>query len=248
MRYFIRLSYKGTQYAGWQRQPNALSVQEVIEDKLSLFLRQPIEVVGCGRTDAGVHASDFFLHLDVEESLPQNFQYRLNQILPNDIAFREIILVEADAHARYSATSRGYIYYLHLDKNPFLDQQSTYYPRAKKVDPQLVQEAAQSIIEYEDFFPFCKSGSDVKHTRCEMTKSEWIFHEDRWEYHIEANRFLRGMVRLITGMCMLVGAGQLTVEQVHQALTDQTRLPKDLSMPPEGLFLTKVAYPEHLFK
>ncbi|MEM1248857.1 MAG: hypothetical protein AAGK22_20925 [Acidobacteriota bacterium] len=131
---------------------------------------------------------------------------------------------------------------MHWEKNPFLNTQSTFYPRAKKADQALMQKAAQGLLEYEDFFPFCKSGSDVKHTRCTLTRSEWIFSDNRWAYHIEANRFLRGMVRLITGMCLLVGMGQLTLEELHRAMIDQKRLPKDLSMPPEGLFLKKVAY------
>lgn len=244
MRYFVRLAYKGSNYFGWQRQPRQISVQQVIEETLSKMLSRPIEVTGCGRTDTGVHASDYVLHFDSQSDLPNNFLYRVNKMLPDDIAFYVVKAVHDDAHARYDAISRSYEYRIGLFKDPFLKDFRWNYPYDYQTDWSLVQEAAQLITPYKAFFPFCKSNTDVKTMNCDIRSSHWQYNSDRkeWVYAIEADRFLRGMIRLIVGMCVTVGRNKLSLSDVKTALENQTRLPIPLSAPPEGLYLKAINY------
>ena len=244
MRYFVELAYRGTHYHGWQRQPNGISVQEELEKAFSTILNTPIQVVGCGRTDAGVHASQFFLHFDSPQKLPDNFVSRLNKFLSSDIGIFRIFKVPVSAHARFDAFYRSYAYHVHFNKDPFLADRSLFFYSGNHIDHILLQDAAKTLLKYQDFFPFCKTGHDVKTLRCELHHSEWEFGEGRLTYHIAANRFLRGMVRLIVGMCLNVGLGKMSIEDVRIALENQTRLPKSWSVEPQGLFLTEVRYPE----
>lgn len=244
MRYFLELAYNGAAYAGWQRQPNAPSVQQAIEEVLSLMLRVPIELTGCGRTDAGVHASRYLAHFDFEGGLPANLLYRANKLLPPDIVLYRMDPVADQAHARFDAFYRAYRYDLVLEKNPFRQQTATFLPVAARADRELVQQAAGLLLEFSEFAPFCKTGSDAKTMRCELYRSEWEFGPKEWHYHIAANRFLRGMVRLSVGMCINVGLGKLSLEEVRRALQEQSLLPKSQSAPPEGLFLTEIRYPD----
>lgn len=244
MRYFIELSYNGTRYAGWQRQPNAMSVQQIIEEKLAILLRQPISVIGCGRTDAGVHASQFFLHFDFEKPFPEHFMERMNKLLPADIAFHRIVEMADNAHTRYDAVKRAYAYHLGFYKNPFTTETAYFFPQWSKLNIDRMQAAAALLLHYDAFYPFCKSNTDVKTMNCQLFRSEWevLPHQKGMIFHIEANRFLRGMVRLITGMCLNVGMGKLSINTVQTALDRQERLNKSLSAPPNGLFLTEVIY------
>lgn len=244
MRYFSELAYKGTNYNGWQRQPNAPSVQQTIEEALATILNTAIEVVGCGRTDTGVHASQYFLHFDFEGKFPKEFLRRLNKLLPPDVAFRSIYEVAADAHARFDATRRSYEYHIVLDKNPFLIDTAWHFPFFEKLDMEKTQAAAALLLNYGAFQPFCKSNTDVHTMECALHRSEWIFDEAerRLVFHISANRFLRGMVRLIVGMCLNVGLGKVELNEVRQALDQQVLLKKSWSVPAEGLFLTEVRY------
>lgn len=242
MRYFIHLAYNGADYAGWQRQPHALAVQQELEDALSLMLGVATEVVGCGRTDAGVHASNYVAHFDAERPLPEDLHIRLNKFLPPSIAIFRIEPVASDLHARFHAHYRAYVYHLNLQKDPFRQKTSFYYPRARLMDQALVQQAAALLLEYDAFLPFCKTGSDAKTMHCTLYRSEWIFGETSWEYHIAANRFLRGMVRLAVGMCLNVGSGQIDLQTVRLALNQQERLKKSWSVGPEGLFLREIRY------
>lgn len=243
MRYFIELAYNGAAYYGWQVQPEQVSVQETITRALALILRSPeLEIMGCGRTDTGVHASQYFAHFDFAEEFPRGFVSRLNKFLPKDIAIRRIFPVADDQHARFDAHYRAYQYHLTWQKDPFRQETSFYLYRAQHFDQALIQAAAKLLLEYEAFFPFCKTGSDAKTMRCTLFRSEWEFKDDEWVYHIAANRFLRGMVRLIVGMCLSVGEGKLSLAQVREALDKQEHLPKSLSIAPEGLFLTEVRY------
>lgn len=246
MRYFAHLAYCGTRYAGWQRQPepHALSVQEVIESAMSTILGGGIEVTGCGRTDAGVHAREYVLHFDFEGEFPQGFLTRLNKFLPPDIAFRNIYPVHPEAHARFDATERSYEYLLDLSKNPFAPGLAWFFPFRDRLDFDKVQEAAQLLLPYEEFYPFCKSNTDVHTMRCDLRRCEWEQDEarDRLVFHITANRFLRGMVRLIVGMCLNVGMGQVSLEEVKKAMDTQTRLAKSWSVPGEGLYLGGILY------
>lgn len=244
MRYKLSLSYNGSDFAGWQRQENALTVQEVLEEKISLKLRNEIRVVGCGRTDSGVHASHYVLHFETSESIPENFIYVLNNLLPGSIALHDIEAVSSFFHARFDAIGRQYVYRIHAQKDPFRKEYSYYYPWILQADQEAMHQAARLILQYQYFEPFCKSNSDVKTKRCKLGHAYWIFDEDNnnFEFHIGSDRFLRGMVRLIVGACIQVGIGKMTLEEMRNALDKQEALPKPLSVPPEGLFLTKIKY------
>lgn len=245
MRYFIKLAYNGTRFHGWQSQPNAVTVQEEIEEKMSLILRSKIAIVGCGRTDAGVHAKEYFAHFDTETTLPKNFQYRVNSILSKDIVIKDIFEVATDKHARFDAYHRSYEYHISLNKNPFELETVWQYPyRRDLINFDKMQAAASILMEFQDFNTFCKSNTDVKTTLCEMKRSEWIYdaENERLVYHISANRFLRGMVRLIVGMCINVATGRVTEQQLRQALTHKLPLKLNHSAPAEGLFLTDIRY------
>ncbi|MFK7774506.1 MAG: tRNA pseudouridine(38-40) synthase TruA [Saprospiraceae bacterium] len=251
MRYFAELSYKGTNYNGWQRQPNAPSVQQTIEAAFSLILRTPTEVMGCGRTDTGVHASQFYLHFDLEiipkgfeRDFKKTFLNRVNKYLPTDIAIHRFFEVEENAHVRFDAISRAYEYHLIFEKNAFLAETAFRFPQGKKLDFEKMQAAAKLLLDYEEFFTFCKTKSDAKTMLCDMKRSEWVWEKEgkHLVFHIAANRFLRGMVRLVVGMCLNVGLGKLSIEEVKAALDNQERLKKSYSVPPNGLFLTEVKY------
>lgn len=245
MRYFAELAYNGTRYCGWQRQSNALSVQERLEDAMSTILGGKIETTGCGRTDAGVHASQYFAHFDWEGAIPNGFSGRLNRLLPPDIALYRVFEAAPDAHARFDAVLRSYEYRILLRKDPFYAETAWHFPFFSRLNLDKVQYAAGLLMEYESFFPFCKSETDAKTMRCALSRSEWILDEraGRFTFHISSDRFLRGMVRLIVGMCLNVGLGQVSIDEVRQALEMEQRLQKSYSVPPNGLFLTEVRYP-----
>jgi len=243
MRYFLHLAYNGTRYYGWQRQPSAVSVQETLEDALSTILNSPLEITGCGRTDTGVHARQYYAHFDFEGDFPEAFLRRLNKFLPPDIAVYELLPVADDAHARYDAIHRAYEYHLTFSKDPFRVETRYFYPFPVRLQLDAMNEAAALLLEYENFFPFCKSDTDVRTLRCDLRRSEWLPMPGGLVYHIAADRFLRGMVRLIVGMCLLVGSGKTRLEEVRQAMDQQERLPQAQSAPPQGLFLTEVKYP-----
>lgn len=245
MRYFSELAYNGTDYCGWQRQPNGTTVQEKIEEAFSTILRAPIAVHGCGRTDTGVHASQFFMHFDYEKDYPKGFINRVNKYLPKDIVIKSIFEVATDASARFDAYQRSYEYHLSFNKNPFELDTLYYFPFFKFLDLEKMRQAADLLLNYNEFFPFCKTKSDANHMICDMKRAEWVGDEKegRLVFHISANRFLRGMVRLIVGMCLNVGAGKLELADVKFALDNQVRLKKDLSVEARGLFLTEIKYP-----
>ncbi len=245
MRYFLELSYNGTRFHGWQKQPNSISVQEIVETELSKILQAPIFTTGCGRTDTGVHAKQYFLHFNYTTDFPKNFISRINKMLGKDIAIYRIIPVEEEAHARFDAISRSYEYHITLKKNPF-QTETAYQPYAQANYPlEDLQSAAQLLLGYNEFRPFCKTGGDSKTYKCKLKRAEWILspEKDRLVFHISADRFLRGMVRLIVGMCINVSTGIFSVEEVKKALEHQQFLKKSWSVPPQGLFLTDIKYP-----
>lgn len=244
MRYFSELAYNGTNYHGWQKQPNAFSVQEVIEQAFSTILGAEIEVVGCGRTDTGVHASQYFIHFDFEGNFPKEFLRRVNQFLPKDVVIRRIIPVNDDAHARFNAIRRSYAYHIVLEKNPFETNLAWHFPFFEKLDFEKTQLAAALLLNYTDFQPFCKTNTDVKTVKCRLYRSEWVLNEEQRKliYHITADRFLRGMVRLIVGMCLNAGLGKVSLDEIREAMEQQILLKKSWSVPPHGLFLTEVKY------
>jgi len=245
MRYFLSLSYRGTHYAGWQIQPNAVSVQATVETALGTILRQKMEVTGCGRTDAGVHARYYVAHFDYEGILPPTFLNGLDSLLPKDVAVHEIRSVAPENHARFDAYERSYEYYVSLRKDPFSTETAWHYPQHALLNFEKMQEVAALLPQYSAFFPFCKSDSGLKHFECNLKTAFWEQRpkEHKWVFYITANRFLRGMVRLIVGASIQVGKGQLSVADVQTALEAQKSLKKSLSVPPQGLFLTDVKYP-----
>jgi len=250
MRFFIALSYLGTRYCGWQRQPNAPSVQEAIEEALSTILREKIDLTGCGRTDTGVHARYYVAHFDAANPLPPTFIQGMNSLLPPDIALFSVTAVAAEAHARFDAHERSYAYHITLRKDPFATEQAWHFPLHHQLDVNQMAETAALLLQFQAFAPFCKSNSGVDGFNCSLKTAFWDFQTEphRYVFHITANRFLRGMVRLIVGACVNVGMGKLSLEEVRHALETQTALKKNLSVPAHGLFLTEVKYPEKVFK
>jgi tRNA pseudouridine38-40 synthase len=245
MRYFISLAYLGTHYSGWQVQPNAPSVQATLEASLATLLRHPVGVTGCGRTDAGVHARYYVAHFDTDAAIPDNFLHSLNRILPRDIAVYRIWQVAPDAHARFDAFRRSYEYHITLRKDPFATETAWFFPQHEKLDIGKMQAVAGLLPLYRDFFPFCKTDSGTEGYACmvEIARWEHLPETGRLIFHITANRFLRGMVRLVVGACINAGMGKIAVEDVKLALDAQKMVKKSLSVPPQGLFLTEVVYP-----
>ncbi len=242
-RYRLDLAYNGTDYSGWQIQPNAPTVQATIEQAMSVWFREPIAVVGCGRTDAGVHASKYVLHFDHEnKGIGSDDLYHLNQILPSSIALHSIDMVAEDFHARFDAKQRGYTYFLSTKKDPFKEDVSFYYPRIQIQQLDLLNQAAAMLLQYDDFSTFCKTGSDVEHKLCKLTTAYWKSSHDGLEFHITGNRFLRGMVRLIVGMCLRVAEGKITLQDLAEAMETQAPLNHAWSVPAKGLFLAEVSY------
>ena len=246
-RYFFEIAYNGSAHNGWQKQPNAPTIQEDIEKLLSKLYQEEIQIMGCGRTDTGVHASQYFFHADINDSIEQEkLLYKLNRMSGDHLAFFNMIKVAHDAHTRFNATQRSYVYQLTTSKDPF--SSSLYLGDSRKFDLSKLNQAALVLLEYKAFYPFCKSHSDVKTFNCNLTRSEWIqTNKTSYEYHISANRFLRGMVRLIVGMCFNYMNDLITIDEIKSALEKQERLPKDLSVPPTGLYLNEVKYPEEIF-
>ena len=244
MRYFAELAYNGMNYFGWQRQPKDISVQEVLEQAFTTILANTIEVTGCGRTDTGVHARHYIMHFDFEGTFPERFIDRINKFLPKDIVIYRIWEVPTEAHARFDATHRAYEYHIDFQKNPFAIDTTYYFHFAKQLDLDKMHAAAALLLEYKEFFPFCKTNHDAKTMRCTLFRAEWILHKEQEKlvFHIAANRFLRGMVRLIVGMMLNVGLGKTSLDEVRYALDHQTRLKRSLSVPPQGLYLCDIRY------
>lgn len=243
-RYFLQISYKGTNYHGWQIQPNAISVQEVMEKALSTILREKIAVVGAGRTDTGVHASFFVLHFNSEKTDIDSTQlvYKFNRFLPSDIAAKKIFRVNNEAHARFSAVSRTYKYYISTEKNPF--RAETSYQYTVPLDVQKMNEAAQKLSSYNDFTSFSRLHTDVKTNNCKIYLAEWSREEGQLVFTIKADRFLRNMVRAIVGTLLEVGRGKMSVDEFCKIIETKDRGAAGASAPAEGLFLTHIEYPE----
>ena len=244
MRYFITLSYDGTRYHGWQIQPNGDSIQQRLQEALSTLLRQPVEVVGAGRTDTGVHARKMVAHFDFSPfkgELEGVLAYKLNKLLPQDIAVQEVRQVPDDMHARFSATSRTYHYFIHTYKDPFLRDYSWQIPF--KLDFEKMNEAAQVLLEYKDFTSFSKVNTDTKTNLCDIKEAYWEeVATGQWRFTITANRFLRNMVRAIVGTLVEVGRGRISIEEVRQIIETKDRCSAGESVPGKGLFLVDIKY------
>ena len=247
-RYFIYLAYDGTAYHGWQIQPNGISVQECLMKALSTLLRREVEVVGAGRTDAGVHASLMVAHFDSEESLNTVLMAdKLNRLLPPDISVFRLRPVNSDAHARFDATARTYKYYVTTAKSPFNRQYTARLFHTP--DFEQMNEAARILFEYTDFTSFSKLHTDVKTNNCRVMHAEWTQQDETtWVFTIQADRFLRNMVRAIVGTLLEVGRGKLTMDGFRRVIEQQDRCQAGSSAPGNALFLVDVAYPEALFQ
>lgn len=242
MRYFIHLAYNGANYCGWQTQPGLPTVQQTLEQALTTLLRQPTPIVGCGRTDTGVHASDFYAHFNATDEVDtRQLTFKLNSFLPEDIAIYEIFAVRDNAHARFDATARTYQYHVSDRRLPFkqgLYSRIYYHPNLE-----LMNEGARLLMEYDDFTSFAKLHTQVKTNICHLSIAQWDEREDEWVFTIRSNRFLRNMVRSVTGTLLDLGRGKLTLDGLRQIIERKDRCAAGVSMPPQGLFLTRVEYP-----
>jgi tRNA pseudouridine38-40 synthase len=241
-RFFVHIAYRGSNYHGWQRQPGVLTIQEVMENALSSCLKQKIVCIGCGRTDAGVHASQFFFHFDIEKRWNFDLKFRLNKMLPDDICIFDIDEVFDYPHAQFSAMDRTYEYLIHTQKDPFLSELSAYYP--ERFDILSMQKAVDLISNNKDFVNFCRCPSRHSSTICDI-KSAKLYTQNNGEiirFQITSNRFLQGMVRMIAQSLIDVGTGSQTLTEFEKALSlkQQKRLK---SAYPQGLYLSKVSYP-----
>lgn len=247
MRYFIELSYNGKNYHGWQIQPNEISIQEAIEKALSLLLKETISVVGCGRTDTGVHARQFYLHFDSTEVLDkEKLKFKLNSFLPDDIAIFQIHSVKDDAHARFQAISRSYQYKISVKKDVFRKELSMEVSHTK-LNIELMNKAAGMLLAYSDFKCFSRTKTDVKTYICDISEAYWIQDGHQLIFTISANRFLRNMVRAIVGTLLEVGKERMSLEEFQQVIKSRDRAMAGASVKAKGLFLTEVKYPKHIF-
>jgi len=247
-RYFIYMAYNGTRYCGWQRQPNGVSIQQCIEEALSTVLRRSITITGAGRTDAGVHARCMAAHFDVTEKIeqPSLLMDKLNKILSRDIAILKIVPVTNDAHARFDALARTYIYMLSEKKDPFRNE-FMYRTSLRGVDFDKMNEACAVLFEYTDFTSFSKLHTDVKTHLCRIDTAQWVKTDEVWTFTIKADRFLRNMVRAIVGTMLAIGRGKLTINDFRLIIEAKDRCKAGDSVSPEGLALTEIEYPNHLF-
>lgn len=241
----MELAYQGKAYHGWQKQINATSVQEKIEEALFTICRFPVEITGAGRTDAGVHARQIFAHFDVEETLPSDFIFRMNTLLAPDIAAKDLRKVTNDAHARFDALSRKYEYHIIQEKDPFNIDFAYWVKRPLNLE--LMNRAAKILLEYENFKCFSRSRTDVKTYYCKIETAFWERQENKLIFHIQADRFLRNMVRAIVGTILETGLGKMEVEKIHEIIKSENRSEAGASVPAHGLYLTQVKYPENIF-
>lgn len=241
MRYFIKLAYNGTHYHGWQCQPNASSVQEMMNKAVSTLLNTEINLMGAGRTDSGVHAKEMYAHFDLETSFDiPNLVHKLNSYLPKDIAVYDIIPVQDEAHTRFDATKRTYEYYINTFKDPFLQEQSWYFHQSLDLD--LMNEAAELLFNYTDFQCFSKVNTDVNTFDCTIFEANWKQENGKLIFTISANRFLRNMVRAIVGTLINIGLHKITLADFNAIIKSKNRDKAGFSVPAHGLYLTKIEY------
>mgnify|MGYP000867906367 CR=1 FL=1 len=239
-RYFLELSYKGTNYSGFQTQQNANTVQGEVEKAFKILQRSPVALTGSSRTDAGVHALQNFFHFDFEAEIHPDFVYKMNAILPADIVIKAIYPVGAEQHSRFDASSRLYHYHIYTHKNPFLEDRAYYFPYT--IDMEKLQEAAVLITRYNDFTSFSKRNTQVKTFRCSIIQSQWFWQSDCLIYKVEADRFLRGMVRALTATMLKVGRGKISLQQFQEIIEAKDCTKAHFDVPGHGLFLQKVNF------
>lgn len=248
LRYFIKLAYKGTHYHGWQVQPNAITVQALLSKSFSTVFRVPVEIVGAGRTDSGVHAEEFYAHVDLDNEFNEReIIYSLNALLPNDIVVYQLIKTAENAHARFDATSRSYEYRIFLGKNPFLTETAWQFITTK-LSVEKMNAAAKILETYTNFKCFSRSNSDVRTYNCNIMHAEWKQTDQLLVFHITADRFLRNMVRAIVGTLIEIGKEKMTLAEFELIIESENRSNAGPSAPAQGLFLTQVTYPNTIFK
>jgi len=246
MRYFFEIAYKGTRYHGWQIQKNAVSIQQIYNEALSLMLGEQVETLGSSRTDTGVHANQQYFHLDTEKNLhPEKLKSRLNSFLPNDLTIISIRPVKKDAHARFDAASRSYVYQIIRDKDPFLFETAAII--RKQLDVRLMDQAAKILIGEHDFCSFCRNSKSMDNHRCTVTNASWKMKGNLLTFSITANRFLRGMVRSLVGTLLMVGDGRIGVSDFQRILKGKNRKLAGPAAPAKGLSLVEVKYPHAIF-
>lgn len=243
-RYFFHIGFNGFQYRGWQRQPMKPNVQQVFETTLSQIFKEPISVMGCGRTDAQVHASQFFFHADISTTWDYDLVFRVNKLLPPDIAVFEIIPVKDNQHARFDATLRRYDYFIHTYKDPFLSQLSSLYLE-RDLDMDKMKQAVALLTRYDDYRAFCKRPNDYRTTICKVTAASFVSDPsgDRFRFQISADRFLGKMIRIIVGKLLVIGQGKLSVDEFECYLITKETPAIFEPAHPQGLYLSKVTYP-----
>lgn len=246
MRFFLDVSYNGAAYHGWQRQANAHTVQEEIENGLSKILGAETAITGSGRTDTGVHAKMQMVHFDTEKEMePAQIRYKLNSILPDDISVNNCRPVQPEAHTRFDAKERGYHYFINPNKNPFLVGKSYYFNH--QLDVELMNEAAEKLLGKQDFESFSRVKTEVNNFICEIFTARWYWENDQLIFNVRANRFLRGMVRALVGTLLEVGRGKLTVEEFVSIIAAKDRTKAGRAVPPHGLYLSEVNYSEEIY-
>lgn len=250
MRYFVKLSYKGTNYHGWQFQPNAKSVQGELERIFAIILQTPTPITGAGRTDAGVHAKDYVAHFDMDNKVFEQdinqLIYKLNSLLPLDIAVHKIFKVKQTSHARFDATKRTYHYYINYRKNPFLID--TAWMQYSLLNVDLMNKACEILMQYDDFTSFAKLHADNKTNICELMEAKWTHNKNEryYKFEISANRFLRNMVRAIIGSMIEIGKGKTNLEEFRSVIEAKDRNYGGISVPAKGLFLVEIEYPKQV--
>lgn len=246
MRYFIEIAYNGKNYFGWQRQPEQISVQQVLEETLSTLLRTELKIMGAGRTDTGVHAKQLFAHFDCEDlGAKDEFLFRINSFLPKDISIKNIFEVKEDAHARFDAVEREYEYIISMEKDPF--SQDFAFQINNKPNINLMNKAAELLLNHKDFQCFSRSNTDVKTYNCTIVKAFWEAKKNTLIFTIVADRFLRNMVRAIVGTLLDVGFEKVSLDEFQKILESKSREEAGASAPAHGLYLTKVVYPKEIF-
>src|SRR5688500_2712592 len=242
LRYFLEVSYKGTNYSGFQSQKNANSIQEEVEKAFAILHKEKAVLTGSSRTDAGVHALQNFFHFDFERPLNPQLVYKINAILPEDIVVKSVRQVQPDAHCRFDAVSREYKYFVYRQKDPFLRDRAYYYPY--KINIEKLQQAATILTEYQDFTSFSKRNTQVKTFVCQIQLSEWLQENQCLVYKVKANRFLRGMVRALVATMLKVGRGTIDLEEFRSIVEAKDCTQASFAVPATGLFLIAVNYPQ----
>ncbi len=244
MRYFLHIAYEGTNYCGWQQQADVLSVQEVFEKTLAQIFKKEVPIWGCGRTDSGVHASQYIGHINLYEEFDFDLKFRLNKNLPDDITVLDVLKMQDGQHARFDATSRTYDYFLHFYKDAFLKKYSSEYDY-EPLDIEAMQQAVLLFTKYKDYKSICKQAHLYENTICDVTEAKLFVSDDnmRMRFTITSNRFLRGMVRLCVAFLLKIGRGEMSISEFQEMFANKIVLPLNYTTLPNGLYLSKVEYP-----